>query len=125
MGTMMVIGLGIALAGFTLGILHFRRVGRYAREHKVGRLTAMRALGAGLDWCNVVLWPGLALVASGQAVDQIQNHREPAVILMSLPSGVFFILICGFYLGRLHMRFERRRDAAAADAEADGWTSKA
>ena len=104
-------GLLIALAGAALTV---RQVARRMRETVRARVTG-QVEGIADIASQAVLFGGVALVLFGNAAQHIGNDTPPTVPWLSLTSSTAIVLIFGFHLGRLVMRWQVRRLMAAPE----------
>jgi hypothetical protein len=97
-------GLLAALAGAALTV---RQAGRRLREP--ARERAARKVEEIADIASqAVLFGGIALVMFGNAAQHMSGNTPPAVPWLSLTSSTAIVLIFGFHLGRLVMRWQVR-----------------
>ena len=109
---LMIAGICICLAGLAFGLRLRRRMVRHIRQYKVSAVGAARIYGAGLDWCQLALWFGIALVLVSQLVQQVQRGEAANRLTLSMASSAAMIFVCGMFAGRLMLRAQQRREAA-------------
>lgn len=105
------LGEAILTAGLLIGlcgaVLTVRQVGRrmreFSRQHYMRQVEEMADLA-----CQVLLFGGMALLQIGSVIDHMSRNAT-SIPWFTVLSGMGMVLLFGFQLGRLFMRWQVRK----------------
>lgn len=117
-------GLIIGLAGATLMLREAKRKLWPARELPQPK-SARYVEGIGVLASQAVVFGGMATMQFGSIAGHISDNTRPANLGLSFVGGVAVVLLFGFQLGRLAMRWQLQRLLTELDAESGGSASGA
>jgi hypothetical protein len=112
-------GLLIGLAGAALTLREVKRKLWPAHEQPQPR-SARYVEGIGVLVSQAVIFGGMATMQFGTIAEHISNNSRPANLGLSLIGSAAIVLLFGFQLGRLAMRWQVQRLLAELDAESGG-----
>ena len=109
-------GVIIGLAGAALMLLEAKRKLWPARELPQPK-SARYVEGIGVLASQAVIFGGMATMQFGTIAGHISDNTRPANLGLSFIGGVAVVLLFGFQLGRLAMRWQLQRLLTELDAE--------
>ena len=106
------------LAGFAGTVLTVREVRRLRRAGEQPQPRSARYLeGIAVLVSQALILGGIALIQFGNVAGHISDNTRPAHVWLSFVSGAGIVLLFGFQLGRLVMRWQMNRLLTELDME--------